>query len=58
VPPDLYPHIHAAFRVTHHLLDMMVSKEFYGKYVKLPAEDSPIPHEIRSNPKFFLFFED
>jgi hypothetical protein len=37
---------------------MMVSKEFYGKYVKLPAEDSPIPHEIRSNPKFFLFFED
>jgi hypothetical protein len=37
---------------------MIVLKEFYGKYVQLPANDSLTPPEVRSNPKLFLFFED
>lgn len=33
---------------------MLVSKEFYGHYVRLPVNE--IPPEIRNNPKFFPFF--
>ncbi len=33
---------------------MLVSKEFYGHYVRLPVNE--VPPEIRNNPKFFPYF--
>lgn len=42
----------------HRLLNKIVSESFYGKYVKLPSEDSPTPPEIRANPKLYPFFKD
>ena len=41
--------------VVHHILEMLVSKPFYSKYV-MHATPS-IPSEIRENPKWYPFFE-
>ena len=38
------------------LLNMLVSKEFYGHYICLPKNE--VPPEILNNPKFFPFFKD
>lgn len=34
---------------------MLVSKEFYGVYVRLPRNE--VPHEIREDGRFFPYFE-
>jgi len=39
------------------VLRIVSSLPFYGNYVCLPSATFPIPPEIRSNPKFFPFFE-
>src|ERR1700678_2854175 len=41
-------------RCFHRILNMLVSKEFYGTYVRLPTNE--VPPEIRENPKFFPYF--
>ncbi|KAF8153668.1 hypothetical protein BJ912DRAFT_804478, partial [Pholiota molesta] len=40
----------------HRLLNMLVSKEFYGTYVRLPTNN--VPPEIQHNPKFFPYFSE
>ena len=40
------------------MLFIFSSPPFYTKYVKLPAEDDPVPPEIAGNPQFFPYFED
>lgn len=37
-------------------MNILVSKEFYGHYVRLPENE--VPPEILNNPKFFPFFKD
>ncbi|KAF8810435.1 hypothetical protein BYT27DRAFT_7010174, partial [Phlegmacium glaucopus] len=39
----------------HCILNMLVSKEFYGVYVKLPQNE--VPPEIRDDGRFFPYFE-
>ena len=39
------------------VLSILSSSPFYGNYVCLPLATFPTPPEIRSNPKFFPFFE-
>ena len=42
-------------RCFHHILNMLVSKEFYRTYVKLPHNE--VPPEIRDDGRFFPYFE-
>ena len=43
-------------RVFHGILNAIVSKTFYNRYVKFPRTDK-VPPQIRDNPKFFPFFK-
>jgi hypothetical protein len=43
-------------RVFNRVLDLLVAKKFYGRYIKLPSSNE-IPPEIRDNPKLYPFFE-
>ncbi|KAI0245159.1 hypothetical protein BJV78DRAFT_1103663, partial [Lactifluus subvellereus] len=42
--------------VFNHLLDIMVSKKFYSRYVKLPPSGQT-PPEIHENPKLYPFLK-
>ncbi|KAH8109015.1 hypothetical protein DFH11DRAFT_1470295, partial [Phellopilus nigrolimitatus] len=46
-----------AVRIFHRVLNMIISKQFYTHYVKLPPVNQT-PSEISDNPKFFPFFKD
>ncbi|CAK5264221.1 unnamed protein product [Mycena citricolor] len=39
----------------HRILNMLVSRDFYGRYVKLPSAGI-IPPEIKNSPEFYPFF--
>ncbi|GLB43967.1 putative nuclease activity [Lyophyllum shimeji] len=41
----------------HRVLDLLVSPQFYSRYVKLPSEDHT-PPEIQKNPIFYPFLKD
>ena len=46
-----------SIRVFSHLLEMVVSKQFYNHHVKLSMDDKT-PPKIRYNPKLYPFFHD
>ncbi|GLB38366.1 putative nuclease activity [Lyophyllum shimeji] len=41
----------------HRVLDLLISPQFYSRYVKLPSEEHT-PPEIQKNPIFYPFFKD
>ncbi|KAH9953770.1 hypothetical protein BGW80DRAFT_1129177, partial [Lactifluus volemus] len=38
------------------ILQAFATPPFYTTYVRLPAANSPTPHEMRKNPRFYPFF--
>ena len=44
------------YRAFHHILNLVVGKPFYNKYVPLPPADV-VPPEFWINPKFFPYFK-
>lgn len=61
--PQLHPYhvflVDSMFplRYFREVLFALSSPPFYTKYVYLPSDTTPIPDEIRNNPKFYPFFE-
>ena len=51
---DTNQYLHKLTRCFHCILNMLVSKEFYSHYVRLPVNE--VPPEICNNPKFFPYF--
>ncbi|KZT20134.1 hypothetical protein NEOLEDRAFT_1026187, partial [Neolentinus lepideus HHB14362 ss-1] len=47
-------------KAIHEVLNMLVAKPFYVKYVKLPTtpNESAMPSEITDNSKLYPFFKD
>lgn len=45
-------------RYFHRILNMLTCEAVYKSYVRLPAENSPTPHEVERNTKLYPFFKD
>jgi hypothetical protein len=44
-------------RVISSMIDHVLSPTFQDRYLQQPASNTPLPPHIRSNPKFFPFFD-